>query len=147
MTWYPNSEGRFGASGAKGDAGEKLVEEYCEENGLVFVDKNDYTSQVIKKIDCLVDGVTVDVKTNIFKDYLAVEIFLDNKKKQGPGWLYTTTAEQIYAVDLDNKKIYSYNVEDMQDYAEANKSRAKRTKFNDLVLWVHKSQSFIKELQ
>ena len=34
MTWYANSAGRHGLSGAKGDAGEKLVELYCKKNNL-----------------------------------------------------------------------------------------------------------------
>ena len=37
MIWYSNSEGRFGANGAKGDLGEAIVEEYCKKNGIKFV--------------------------------------------------------------------------------------------------------------
>ena len=142
--WYQNSAGRYGEKGAKGDAGEKLVQQYCAENNLSWKDKNDYKSQVIDKIDCIIEDVTVDVKTNMFMDRLCVELYT---VKNGPGWLYTTTAEEIYGVDLDKKKIYSYNIDDMKSYVESNKNRAKKTKYGDIVIWVHKSESFITELQ
>ena len=147
MTWYANSAGRYGLSGAKGDTGEKLVESYCKKNNLEWEDMNDYKSQVIDKIDCIVEGVLVDVKTNMYMDRLCVELYLNNSKKVGPGWLYTTKAEQIYGVDLAQKRIYSYNVSDMVSYVEQNRRRSKLTKNNDEVIWVHKSESFITELQ
>ena len=137
MTWYPNSAGRHGLSGAKGDAGEKLVALYCKKNNLSWEDKNDYKSQVIDKIDCIIENEAIDVKTNIFMDRLAVELYLNNKKKVGPG----------YGVDLDSKKIYSYNVSDMVEYVDKNRYRSKLTKNGDEVIWVHKSESFITELQ
>jgi len=146
MTYYKNSEGRYGASGAKGDAGEKLVEEYCKRNALDWEDKNDYKSQVIDKIDCIVEGTKVDVKTNMFKDYMCVELW--NKRKDQEGWLYTTKAEEIYAVALDKKKIFSYNIEDMKNYVNyARDKRAKETKHGDLVIWVHSNMDFVRELQ
>ena len=147
MTWYANSAGRHGLSGAKGDAGEKLVELYCKKNNLEWEDMNDYKSQVIDKIDCIVEGVLVDVKTNMYMDRLCVELYLNNSKKVGSGWLFTTKAEQIYGVDLDNKKIYSYSISDMVSYVEQNRRRSKLTKNNDEVIWVHKNESFITELQ
>ena len=147
MTWYANSAGRYGLSGAKGDAGEKLVESYCKKNNLEWEDLNDYKSQVIDKVDCIVEGTLVDVKTNIFKDRLCVELYLNNSKKVGPGWLFTTKAEQIYGVDLDKRKIYSYNVSDMLSYVNENRFKSKLTKYGDEVIWVHKSESFITELQ
>tara|TARA_R100000951_G_C2588275_1_gene164169 strand:- start:93 stop:536 length:444 start_codon:yes stop_codon:yes gene_type:complete len=147
MTWYANSAGRHGLSGAKGDAGEKLVELYCKKNNLSWEDKNDYKSQVIDKIDCIIENEAIDVKTNIYMDRLAVELYLNNKKKVGLGWLFTTKAKKIYGVDLDNKKIYSYNVSDMIEYVDKNRNRSKLTKHGDEVIWVHKSESFITELQ
>jgi len=147
MTWYKNSEGRYGASGAKGDAGEKLVELYCKENNINWEDKNDYKSQVVDKIDCIVDGEEVDVKTNIFMDYLAVELYLNNDKKVGPGWLFTTKAKKIFGVDLANEKIYSYNVNDMKKYVEENRHKSKLTKNGDEIIWVKNTQKFIMELQ
>ena len=145
MAWYKNSEGRYGASGKKGDQGEKLVEEYCKENNISWEDKNDYDSQVKKKIDCVVDGVVTDVKTNMFKEYMCVELF--NKRKNEEGWLYTTEAEQIFAVDLDNEKIFSYNIEDMKSYVGyAKERRAKENKFGDTIIWVHSNMDFVKEL-
>ena len=51
MTWYANSEGRHGASGRKGDLGEKLVEEYFLHNSITYEHKTDIESQVHKKID------------------------------------------------------------------------------------------------
>lgn len=147
MTWYANSAGRYGLSGAKGDAGEKLVELYCKWNNLEWEDLNDYKSQVIDKVDCIVEGTLVDVKTNIFKDRLCVELYLNNSKKVGPGWLFTTKAEQIYGVDLDKRKIYSYNVSDMLSYVNENRFKSKLTKHGDEVIWVHKNETFITELQ
>ena len=60
--WYKNSEGRYGARGAKGDLGEAIVEEYCKTNDILFEDKNDINSQVILKIDCIIDGVAVVIE-------------------------------------------------------------------------------------
>ena len=93
MTWYANSEGRYGAKGAKGDLGEAIVTEYCKTNNILFEDKNDIKSQVVLKIDCIIDGVAVDVKSNYYMGTLCVELF--NNKKQRAGWLYTTSAKQI----------------------------------------------------
>jgi len=145
MTWYANSEGRYGENGKKGDLGEKIVEEYCHKNGIEHVEKNDYNSQVKLKIDCTIDGVDVDVKTNFYKGFLCVELANDNKDK--PGWIYTTTAKEIYGVDSKTKSIFRYKVEDMIEYINNNQHRAKRTKYNDLVMWVSVDEKFIERLQ
>lgn len=144
MVWYANSEGRYGANGAKGDLGEQIVEEYCKKNGLLHEDRNDVNSQVNLKIDCVIDGVPVDVKSNYFKGYLAVELYT---KKNGPGWLYTTTAKQIYGVDVDTKSIFRYNVDEMIRYVGANKHRAKKTKRGDIILYVNAKMHLIEKLQ
>lgn len=144
MTWYANAEGRHGANGRKGDLGEALVKQYCEDNGLVHEDKQDRHSQVVLKIDCIIEGNTVDVKTNAYKGFLCVEIA---KRDGRNGWIYSTTADEIYGVDLDNKEIYKYNVEDMQDYVQKNMRRAKQNKFGDTILWVPKGISIIERLQ
>lgn len=144
MVWYSNSEGRFGANGAKGDLGEQIVEEYCGKNGLEFVDKNDRHSQVNLKIDCLIDGTPIDVKANFYKGNLAVELYT---KKGGTGWLFTTTASQIYGVDVETKSIYRYNVEDMIKHVTTNKHRAKRTKNGDVIMWVPVNLSIIEQIQ
>jgi len=146
MTWYTNSEGRYGINGAKGDRGEAIVEEYCKTNNLDFVDKNDYNSQVKEKIDCIINNVKIDVKTNYFKGFLAVELHV--KKKNKPGWIYTTGAEEIYGVDEQTKSIYRYNVKAMLDYVEKNQHRAKITKKGDKVLWVSVDKNnFIEKIQ
>lgn len=144
MTWYANSEGRYGASGAKGDLGEAIVEEYCAKNGHVFEDKNDVHSQVRLKIDCIINGTPIDVKANYFKGMLAVELYT---QKNGSGWLFTTTAKEIYGVDVESKSIYRYNIEEMIEYVKQNKHRAKRTKFNDIIIWVPVTLPFIERLQ
>lgn len=143
MTWYANSEGRYGANGAKGDLGEAIVEEYCKTNNILFEDKNDINSQVVLKIDCIINGVAVDVKSNYYKGTLCVEL----KKKQRVGWLYTTSAEQIYGVDVDTKSIYRYNIKDMVAYVNKNEHRAKKTKYNDTVIWVPVTTDIIEKLQ
>lgn len=142
MVWYPNSEGRFGANGAKGDKGEAIVEEYCKNNNKKFEDKNDRNSQVNLKIDCLIDNVPVDVKSNFYKNHLAVELWT---RKNEPGWLYTTTAKEIYGVDVDTKSIYRYNVDDMKLHVNTNKKHAKKTKKGDVLLWVSVKNSLIIE--
>ena len=144
MTWYANSEGRYGANGAKGDLGESIVEEYCATNNIPFEDKNDVHSQVQLKIDCIIDGVPVDVKSNYYQGMLAVELFT---QKRGTGWLFTTTAKEIYGVDVDGKSIYRYNIEDMIEYVKNNKHRAKRTKYRDIIMWVPVTLPFIERLQ
>lgn len=133
MVWYPNSQGRYGANGAKGDQGEAIVEQYCSDNGIPFEDKNDINSQVHLKIDCMIDGIPVDVKSNFFKGFLAVELWTRSNE---PGWLYTTTAEQIYGVDVETKSIYRYNVNDMKLHVNNNKTRAKKSKKGDVLMWV-----------
>lgn len=145
MVWYKNSEGRYGANGAKGDAGEAIVEQYCSKNNIPFVDKNDKNSQVNLKIDCLINETPVDVKSNYYKGFLCVEL-ADNKKNR-PGWLYTTTAKEIYGVDVETKSIFRYNVSDMVEYVNNNKFRAKKTKHGDLVMWVSVDNDIIERLQ
>jgi hypothetical protein len=142
--WYKNSEGRYGAKGAKGDLGESIVEEYCKTNSIPFEDKNDLNSQVNLKIDCLIDSTPVDVKSNFYQGFLCVELYT---VKNGAGWLYTTTAKQIYGVDVDTKSIYRYNVDDMLTYVNENKARAKKTKFGDIVMWVPVKAKIIEKLQ
>lgn len=144
MTWYKNSEGRYGTNGAKGDLGEAIVEEYCNTNGLLFEDKNDIISQTKLKIDCLIGGIPVDVKSNYYKGFLCVELFT---RKNGAGWLYTTTAKEIYGVDTETKSIYRYKIEDMLQYVIDNKHRAKKTKRGDIVLWVPVSSEIIEKVQ
>ena len=144
MVWYPNSQGRFGARGAKGDLGEAIVSEYCKVNNIPFEDKNDRTSQVILKIDCLINGIPVDVKSNYYKGRLAVELWTKNNQ---PGWLFNTTAEQIYGVDVDTKSIYRYNIEDMIAYVSNNEHRAKKTKYDDTVIWAPVTLNIIEKLQ
>lgn len=143
MGWGANSEYRHGAYGKKGDEGEKFVEKYLTENNIPFEKKNDYHSQVIKKIDYIINNILVDVKTNGFKDYLAVEL---ETFKGTKGWLYTSDAEQIYGVDLEEKEIFVYNTADMREYVRQNRSRAKYSKKGALLLWVHKDEDFIKRL-
>jgi hypothetical protein len=145
MTWYANSEGRYGARGAKGDLGETIVEEYCETNNILFEDKNDINSQVNLKIDCIIDGVPVDVKANYYEGTLCVELY--NKKRQQAGWLYTTSAKQIYGVDVATKSIFRYNIKDMIAYINVNKHRAKKTKYDDVVMWVPVTTDIIEKLQ
>lgn len=143
--WLPNSEARYGATGAKGDKGEAIVEQYCKDNDINFEDKNDRHSQVNLKIDCKINGIPVDVKSNYYMGRLAVEI---ETFRNQPGWIYSTTAEQIYGVDVDTKAIYRYNVSDMKQYVEENKTRAKKTKKGDVLLWVSvKNTSFIERIQ
>ena len=145
MTCYTNYEGRYGARGAKGDLGEAIVEEYCETNNILFEDKNDINSQVNLKIDCIIDGVPVDVKANYYEGTLCVELY--NKKRQQAGWLYTTSAKQIYGVDVDSKSIFRYNIQDMIAYINENKYRAKKTKYDDVVMWVPVTSDIIEKLQ
>ena len=144
MVWYANSEGRYGARGAKGDKGELLVEEYCQANSISCTPRKDIISQTKLKIDYLINGIPIDVKTNIYKDHLAVECYT---KKSGAGWIFTTTAEQIYGVDIDSNSIYRYNVKDMLEYVVEHKSKAKKTKNCDILMWVSVTNPFIEKLQ
>ena len=144
MTWGKNSEYRHGRSGAKGDAGEALVQQYLEKSKLAWEHKNDPYSQTKLKIDYIVEGVSMDVKTNAYMGYLAVEVERADKK---PGWIYTTTAEEIYGVDLDKKEIYRYNVERMREHVEASLNRLKTTKTGAKLLWVEKTSNIIERLQ
>lgn len=144
MSWYANSEGRYGARGAKGDLGERIVVEYCNQRDIPYIEASDRLSQVVLKIDCYINNVPVDVKTNYFNGQLVVELYL--KKKQA-GWLFTTTADQIYGVDVSTSSIYCYRVEDMLKFVRANKARAVKSKYGDVLMYVPVSESFIKKLQ
>ena len=144
MTWYANSEGRYGASGAKGDLGEAIVQDYCKTNNILFEDKNDINSQVNLKIDCIIDGTPVDVKSNYYRGNLCVELYT---KRRGAGWVYTTSAEQIYGVDVDTKSIYRYNIEEMLAYVTKNKTRAKRNEKGEVLMWVPVTTNIIEKLQ
>ena len=142
MVWYPNSAGRHGKNGVKGDMGELIVEMFCKLTGRKWEDRNDYKSQVKLKIDCIIDGIPVDVKTNGKKDTLTVEI---STAKKGAGWLFTTTATEIYGVDLKEREIYRYNVSDMIEYLKNNKDLI--TGYNgDRLAYVSKNLDFIERL-
>ena len=144
MAWYSNSEGRHGVNGRKGDLGEKLVENYFLKNSIIYEHKTDIISQVHKKIDFSVGRDSIDVKTNIYKDWHCVEL---EKKNGDPGWLYASTADKIYAVDYDNKNIYSYELEQMREHVEDAMYRSKRTKYGDLVVWVNVDDALFTQLQ
>jgi len=143
MTWYSNSEGRFGSSGAKGDAGEQLVEEYLISNNKKYERLTDRYSQIVLKIDFFVEDVPIDVKTNIYKEFLAVETVTSNKTK---GWIFTTTAEQIYGVDLEKKNIFRYNVKDMLKYVKKNIDKSRPVRNGARILWVPKNEPFVEQL-
>ena len=142
MTWYKNSEGRHGLRGAKGDAGEKLVEEYFTKMNYEWKHLTDRYSQVNRGIDFIVNGYPVDIKTNGKDNTLTVEI----KSKNKEGWLYTSEAKFIFGVDLKQKEIYVYRLENMREYVNKNKHKA--FYYNeDLLIKVPKTLEFIKRLQ
>ena len=143
MSWGPNAEYRYGETGQKGDEGENIVETYCKSNNIEYEKKTDYHSQVVKKIDFIIDSKTVDVKTNIFKGWLAVEVF---NSKGNHGWIYSSTAEEIYAVDRAFCSIYRDNTNIMREYVEKNKHRLKPSKNGAYLLWVNKDEDFIERL-
>lgn len=145
MNWYPNAEGRYGANGAKGDLGESIVDIYCEKNGIPFESTPDKHSQVNLKIDCYIDGIPVDVKSNYYKGNLVVELY--NKKKNKPGWLFTTTAKQIYGVNIATSSIYRYNIDDMIRYVTENKHKARKSKVGDVLMYIPVTVPFIVKLQ
>mgnify|MGYP003631806104 CR=1 FL=1 len=144
MVWYKDSEGRHGQNGKKGDQGEEFVWKWFDAVGVPYEVLNDIKSQVEDKIDATVNGVPVDIKSNIFKDYHAVELSLMSGKE---GWLYTSLAKAIVAVDLDGSKIYSYRISDMKDHVDKNKARTKETKHGDTLLWVNVDTDFIVRLK
>lgn len=142
MSWLPNSAARFGASGAKGDLGELIVEVFCKSTGRKWEDKNDYYSQVKLKIDCIIDGMPVDVKANVKKGELVVEI---STLKRGTGWIFATTATEIYGVDTKLREIYRYNVTNMIEYIKENKSCIREYN-GDRLAYVPKTLDFIERL-
>lgn len=144
MGWGPNSEYRYGEKGQKGDDGENIVESYLSSNSINYERLTDYTSQVIKKIDFMIEGRPIDVKTNIFKGYLAVEVY---DSKGNKGWIHTSTAEEIYAVDRGLCHIYRYNTDLMREYVDKNQHRIKTSKNGAYLLWVDVREDFIERLQ
>jgi len=146
MTWYPSAAGRHGANGAKGDLGADIVEEYLIKNNVTdFTRHEDYYNQVHLKIDFTIEGVQIDVKANVKEKRTVVECYLGKKDK--PGWLYDSQATYIYAVQVDEKSIYRYNIDDMKNYVTANKQRAVRMKNGDVLMWVSVNLDFIEKLQ
>jgi hypothetical protein len=147
MTWYPNSEGRHGASGAKGDAGEAMVKSYFEEMGIEAEHKTDYESQVIKKIDFIIKdtGQKMDVKTNYYMGNLAVELYVKSRDRRG--WLYTSEADIIYGVDLEGGQIFEYSVEEMRAFVRENIQKAKLTKYKDVIMWVNVNEKLIRKIK
>ena len=144
MTWYPSSEGRYGINGAKGDRGEALVQHYWLANDISFIHLTEKSSQVNLKIDCLINDIPVDVKTNVNNGSLIVELY---SRKKRAGWLFTTTAKQIYGVDIDTGAIYRYNVDDMVAYVIQNKHLARKVKKGDVLMWVSVDKNFIERLR
>lgn len=142
MSWLPNSAARFGASGAKGDLGELIVEIFCKSTGRKWEDKNDYHSQVKLKIDCVIDGTPVDVKANVKKGELVVEI---STLKKGKGWVFTTTATEIYGVDTKLREIYRYNITNMIEYIKSNRDCIREYN-GDRLAYVPKTLDFIERL-
>lgn len=143
MVWYENSEERFGRSGAKGDIGEKIVENFLIEKSIDYQKVTDPFSQTVLKIDFIINGKLVDVKANMYKDYLGVEVATSSKKR---GWIFTTSAEQIYNVDIDKNRIYYYNTKDMQEFASLRISDSKIVSNGARILWVSVDQSFVTQL-
>ena len=86
----------------------------------------------------------VDVKSNFYKGLLCVELYT---RKKGAGWCYTTSAKQIYGVDVDTKSIYRYNIKDMIAYVIENKARAKKNDKGDVLMWVPVTLDIIEKLQ
>lgn len=144
MTWYENSEGRHGERGKKGDAGEDLLYKWLDKCNIPFEIKSDYKSQVVDKIDVIVDRIPADVKTNVYMDHHCVELKLMNGRA---GWLYTSTAFIIIPVDLDTKSIFSYRISDMKQFVNENQNRVKITKHGDTVLWVSIKEDFMRRLK
>jgi hypothetical protein len=143
MAWYRNSEGRYGINGAKGDLGELIVEDFCKTTGRKWEDAKDYYSQVKLKIDCIIDDIPVDVKANGKKNTLTVEM----STSKDPGWLFTTTATEIYGVVLEGREIYRYNVSDMIAYLNKNKVLIKSYNGGTRLAYVQKNLNIIERLQ
>ncbi len=147
--WGKNSAYRHGIQGQKGDDGERIVEQYFDEHGISYTALTDRYSQATLKIDYHIgeSNTPMDVKTNIFKGYLAVEL---HNSKGGLGWLHTSTAEVIYAVDRDYHLIYTYGMDDMKAHVAHIMSRgkkAKQAKNGAYLVWISVNTPFIKHLK
>lgn len=144
MVWYENSEERFGKTGKKGDQGEYIVEEYLKRMSIPFEKKTDHHSQTVLKIDFIVDDQPMDVKTNIKSNFHAVELVSSCCQD---GWLYTTAAEHIYAVDVDSERIFRYSIDKMKQFALQHKHKARQARNGAQLLWVSCDEPFIEQLQ
>jgi hypothetical protein len=142
MAWYKNSAGRHGLTGAIGDTGELMVEIFCKATGRKWEDRNDYHSQVKLGIDCIIDGVPVDVKAIGKKDCLVVEV---STAKKGSGWIFKTAATEIYGVDVKQREIYRYNVSDMIEYLKFNRDTIREYN-GDRLAYVPKDIDIIERL-
>lgn len=117
--WYADSQSRYGETGFIGDRGEQIVEDYLKAKNYNYRRATSSYDQVKRKIDFYVEDFTIDVKTNVKNSSFYVELEKNYTPKSG--WIYLTSAKEIWHVDLAKKSIFKYNTEDMRSYINESK--------------------------
>ena len=119
--WTTNSEGAFGASGAKGDRGEDfLMEVFSAWNWEATCHRGlDSKSEQVKGVDITFkdpkwsNSYTCDVKANIHSTYGSFYVETDDS-----GWLFNRNknSDRIWHVNPDTGWMAWYGRREMQQY-------------------------------
>ena len=131
--WFNKLEQKFPVTGKIGKTGERNVRLLFKNAGHDVVSHPRSIKFQTKGNDIEIDGVSVDVKTNVSKsNSFAVEV---DKK----GWLFNFKKKSPYIIHYSrfNDKMAVYLREDMQDYIKTNYNnlRIVKDKQGNLLTW------------
>ena len=113
---------RFGASGIKGEEGEKFILSVLKSQGY---DVRDYRTDLVVQSQGIDFGIykptmrrelTLDVKTNLYikDDYYAFKVEIERFTRAG--WFYTSKADFIYHTNAYTGNYVYYNLNELRYY-------------------------------
>lgn len=119
-----------------GEKGEQMVKQYLIAKGHHVIDVTKDSRYYKSDIDFIVDSKTAELKTDtiIWKTnnlFIEDEIFYYNGEYYGQGWLHYTKAEYLLYLDINNRILYKYKMQDVKDYIQQNKKRITKKACND----------------
>lgn len=119
-------ENTFQRDKTVGKTGEKIVSEYY--NGLDYdvIDVSEITQFQQQDIDFLIDGESVEVKTqsSLQENKICIEL-VGNLERNYKGWFFKTMADYIIFVDTVNNILYKIRMADLMKYYFDNKQNIK----------------------
>lgn len=115
---------------ARGATGEAKVKEFLESKGNVVVDVSKREEYFAKDIDFIINGRTVELKTD-YRINQTGNLFLEDKIEyrkgdSANGWFNTCEAEFLFVLNINDNELYIYNLADLRRYVE---SRSQKRKF------------------